>query len=160
MPKITISEQYKLLYRVPKHAIVDFLNDKDESSVREAIERLDDNPSGEIKSTLIKYELKQLIYIFQICRATTVEETSDLYRRYRYRGMKTLHLYSREGKCNLHSVNKSALNRVINNKVSELADSSKKFCNLEISEIESIDMGSIREFSYTYHGFIPYIPRQ
>ena len=72
--------------------------------------------------------------------------------------MKNLHLYSREGKCNLHSLNKSAFNRVISKKVSELTDSCKKFCNLEISKIESIDKGSIREFSYTYHGFISYIP--
>ena len=146
MPVITISKQYKWLHRVPKHAIVNFLQDKDEPSVREAIRKLDNNTSGTILSILIKFDSKQLIYIFQTCTMTTPEEAYDLYRQYRYRGMKNLHLYSREGKCNLHSLNKSALNRVISTKASELIDSSKKFCNLEVSKIESIDRGSIREF--------------
>ena len=43
-------------------------------------------------------------------------------------------------------------------KASELADPSRRFCNLEVNKIESIDSGSIREFSYTYHSFISYIP--
>lgn len=158
MPEITISKQYKWLHRVPKHAIVDFLQSKDEALVREAIRKLDDNTSGILLSMLIKFDSKQLIYIFQACTTTTPEEAKDLYRQYRYRGMKNLHLYSREGKCNLHSLNKSAFNRVINTKVSELTDSSKKFCDLVISGIESIHNGSIREFSYSYCRFIPYIP--
>lgn len=158
MSKIRIADEYKWLYRVPKHAIVDYLQAKDEASVREAVGKLDERLSGTILSILIKCDLKQLIYLFQKCSATTPEDASSLYRQYRYRGMKNLHLYSREGKCRLYSLNISALNRVITTKAAALVDSAKKFCDLEIRRDESIDKGSIREFSYTYCGFIPYIP--
>jgi len=157
MVRIKISNEYQCLYRVPKSAIIDFLvNDKSEDSVRKAIQVLDDSVSGKIISLLVDLDYKQVIYVFQKCLETTSQEAKELYRRYRYRGMKTLHIYSRKGKCNLHSLNISALNLVINTKVSELNDSSKKFCNLEIREIESIHEGSIRELSYTYHRFIQY----
>ena len=158
MSTIRIAKEYKWLYRVPKHAIVDHLRAKDEAYVRKAIEKLDEKATGTILSILIKYDLKQLVYLFQICSATTVEEALNLYKQYRYRGMKNLHLYSREGKCRLHSLNLSALNRVISVNTTALSDSARKFCNLEIRTIESIDKGSIREFSYSYCGFIPYIP--
>ena len=158
MVRIKIADEYKWLYRVPKSAIIDFLkNDKSEDSVRKAIHILDDSASGKLVSLLVNFDYKQVIYVFQKCIETTPQEAKELYRRYRYRGMKTLHIYSRKGKCNLHSLNRSALNMVINTKVSELKDSSKKFCNLEIREIESIHEGSIRELSYTYHRFIQYM---
>ena len=56
MPEITISKEYKWLHRVPKHAIVNFLIDKDEASVREAISKIDDNTSGTILSILIRFD--------------------------------------------------------------------------------------------------------
>ena len=159
MAKIAITDKYSCLYRVPKNAIVDFLiNEKKEVSVRKAIQAIDDLATGKLISLLIGFDLKQLIYIFQKCTETTSLEANDLYRRYRYRGMKTLYIYSREGKCNLQSFNMSALNMIISNKVSELKVSSKKFKNLEIKKNEGIDGGHIQELSYTYHGFIPYIP--
>jgi len=159
MVRIRIANEYKWLYRVPKNAIIDFLlNKKSEDSVRKAILILDDSASGKLISLLVNLDYTQVIYAFQKCKETTSQEAQDLYRQYRYRGMKNLHLYSRMGKCDLHSVNRSALNLVISQKTSELKDSSKKFCNLEIVNIESIDNGSIREFSYTYHGYISYIP--
>ncbi len=158
MAKIRIAGGYILLYRVPKSAIIDFLiNDKSEDSVRKAIHVLDDSASGKLVSLLVNFDYKQVIHVFQKCIETTPQEAKELYRRYRYRGMKTLHIYSRKGKCDLHSLNRSALNMVINTRVSELKDSSKKFCNLEIREIESIHEGSIRELSYTYHRFIQYM---
>jgi len=158
MPDIIISKEYRWLHRVPKHAIIDFLKKQDEAIVRKAILVLDKEASGTIESILIRLEIKQVIYVFEKCEAATPQDAIQLYREYRYRGMKTLHLYSREGKCNLHSLNLSALNRVIHTKTSELEDPLKKFCNLQIREFESIDKGAIREFSYAYHGFIPYIP--
>jgi hypothetical protein len=158
MPEITISKEYKRLYRVPKHAIIDFLKEKDETIVRKVIYLLDKESTGTIESILIKFELKQLIFIFEKCQATTPQDAIKLYLEYRYRGMKTLHLYSREGKFNLNSMNVSALNRTIRIKTSEFKDPTKKFCNLEIREHESIDKGTIRELSYSYYGFIPYTP--
>lgn len=159
MAKIIIANEYKWLYRVPKNAIIDFLkNDKSEESVRKAIHALDDSASGKLISLLVGFDFKQVIYVFQRCIETTPREALELYKRYRYRGMKTLYIYSRKGKFNLQSFNMSALNLVIAKMVSELKDLSKKFCNLEIRESESIDRGTIRELSYTYHGFIPFIP--
>jgi len=159
MVRIQIAKGYIWLYRVPKNAIIDFLlNEKSEESVRKAINVIDDSASGKLISLLVNFDYRQVIYIFQKCVETTPKEAMELYKRYRYRGMKTLHIYSRKGNVNLHSLNRSALNLVINKKASELEDSSKKFCNLEIREIESIHKGSIRELSYTYHRFITYIP--
>ena len=50
------------------------------------------------------------------------------------------------------------MRKLTNTKVSQITDSWKRFCDLEIRVIESIHNGSIREFSYSYCGFIPYTP--
>ena len=160
MARIRISKEYKGLYRVPKNAIIDFLIDKDENSVRNAIRELDSSASGALLSLLVKLDYKQVIYVFQKCTETTPEEALELYRQYRYRGMKTLYLYTCEDLNGLNNLNKTALNRTLATNTEEFnSDSSRRFSDLKIREIEPIDDNrTIIEFSYSYNGFIPYIP--
>ena len=88
-----ILDEYRILFRVPKPALINLLLSREEAELQAAltpITRIDPPIS---QTLLAQLTHTNLILVIQSCHSISIEQIRELHDEYRYRGMKTLYLY-------------------------------------------------------------------
>jgi len=156
-----IRGEMKLLYRVPKLAVVEYLLEHaPQSEITPAFRTVTKAAGLGTKADLIALAFTSLLRVFQTCPSVPEDAARKLHDEYRYRGMKSLYLYE----CGKIRPKASLTAGALNNKLDDLqADLDSEgefhgFSNLRVLDIESVVIAGSRfdEISYSYTAPITY----
>lgn len=153
-------EDMRLLYGVPKVAIVDCL--LEQGIDRQCLTGPRDSPASSAASVtrteLCALRLPELIRLFRKYVQLPDQVAARLYEEYRYRGMKTLYLHECDNINALADLHGPDLNAVIASLESENRGKGMElpFRNLQVADIEDIsnERHILKELRYSYIAYV------
>lgn len=155
----------RLLLRVPKKAIVDYLLvHVDRSTLTDAFKSIESS-TGELSETALGHlSHSDLVRVFLGCNTVPLDAARRLYSEYRYRGMKSLYLYECPGLPADGKLDQNAFNETLHRLVAEYRKQQTDYCfsELKISNLEDTDdfPQSLFEYPYSYVATIQVIDPQ